>query len=680
MLEALEDRVTPTAVTPHGGPIMNHVEVENIFYGQAWNTPANQQLAAQINQFTAYLVQSPYMDMLNQYTGNGLLFGNNYAGRGSLYGSVVYEPAVSGTVKSTDIETTLIKGVLGPHGTGGGGLPALPTFNNLYIVYLPPGVSDDVAVNEGAYAYHSVIPLNVPPYNIPPDAPVPNQIQFIVAPYPGQGNAQPPYIPDPFQALTVAISHEVAESVTDPNLIWGDKYAQITKYGSGWYENTNFTAPNGQKVYGQEIGDLAQGYTGLLNGYLVQAEWSNAANGPVLPAGAVWKTVGSGSSNATGATTPGQATGPIGKPDSYQVLMNGSLSVNAAQGVLTNDTDVFHNPLQAVLVRKPYNGQLVYLAKDGSFLYVPVAGYTGRDSFTYSPSDGAIVGDTVTVTIDVTDPTTTVLGVSSTNVGAGQPVTLTATVMGMAAHSLPPQGTVTFFNGSTALGTRTLTDDTASLITMLPTGENSITAQYSGETGGDFVFNPSASKPATVIVTDPTTTVLGVASTNVGSGQSVTLTATVMNMAAHSNPPQGIVTFFNGSTALGTATLTNGTASIRTILPTGANSITVKYNGETGGNFWFNPSTSSPVTVTVSAPSGDDGGNGTGATLPPTLHTPYLLALFDQLLKGIETVNANGTETVTDNLFGFPLVSTYDGKGNLMNVTFFGLNITFLFA
>lgn len=64
----------------------------------------------------------------------------------------------------------------------------------------------------------------------------------------------------------------------------------------------------------------------------------------------------------------------------------------------------------------------------------------------------------------------------------------------------------------------------------------------------------------------------------------------------------------------------------------------------------------------------------------PTLHTPWLLALIDQLLQGIETVNANRTETVTDNFFGFPLVSTYNSAGDLVNVTFFGLDITFLFA
>ena len=62
------------------------------------------------------------------------------------------------------------------------------------------------------------------------------------------------------------------------------------------------------------------------------------------------------------------------------------------------------------------------------------------------------------------------------------------------------------------------------------------------------------------------------------------------------------------------------------------------------------------------------------------MHTPSLLALFDALLHGIEAVNGNGTETVTDSLFGSPLlVSTYDGSGDLTSVTLFGMNVTALF-
>ncbi len=65
---------------------------------------------------------------------------------------------------------------------------------------------------------------------------------------------------------------------------------------------------------------------------------------------------------------------------------------------------------------------------------------------------------------------------------------------------------------------------------------------------------------------------------------------------------------------------------------------------------------------------------------PPTLHTPPLLAFFDALLHGVETLNGNHTETVVASIFGFPLlISTYDGAGNLMSVTMFGMNVTLLF-
>jgi RHS repeat-associated protein len=67
---------------------------------------------------------------------------------------------------------------------------------------------------------------------------------------------------------------------------------------------------------------------------------------------------------------------------------------------------------------------------------------------------------------------------------------------------------------------------------------------------------------------------------------------------------------------------------------------------------------------------------------PPTLQVPPLLEFIDALLGGVETLNANGTETITDFFFGFPLfVSTFDSSGNLVSVDLFGsLDITFLFG
>lgn len=65
---------------------------------------------------------------------------------------------------------------------------------------------------------------------------------------------------------------------------------------------------------------------------------------------------------------------------------------------------------------------------------------------------------------------------------------------------------------------------------------------------------------------------------------------------------------------------------------------------------------------------------------PPILKPPPLLAFFNQLFGGIEAVNANGTETVTDSFLGFPLlVSTFDSAGNLVSVRLLGFDVTLLF-
>jgi hypothetical protein len=63
-----------------------------------------------------------------------------------------------------------------------------------------------------------------------------------------------------FDALTTVSSHEVAEAITDP------------VPGSGWYDDAN-----------GEIGDICAWQTTPLDGYVVQQEWSNAANSCVGP-------------------------------------------------------------------------------------------------------------------------------------------------------------------------------------------------------------------------------------------------------------------------------------------------------------------------------------------------------------------------------------------------------------
>lgn len=91
---------------------------------------------------------------------------------------------------------------------------------------------------------------------------------------------------------------------------------------------------------------------------------------------------------------------PSGVADQYTVAPGGTLTVDAASGVLDNDSDADANNLTAIAVTQPANGTLTLLT-DGSFTYTPNASFTGTDTFTYRPNDGTVDGNVTTVTIAV---------------------------------------------------------------------------------------------------------------------------------------------------------------------------------------------------------------------------------------------------------------------------------------
>ncbi len=94
------------------------------------------------------------------------------------------------------------------------------------------------------------------------------------------------------------------------------------------------------------------------------------------------------------------ADSPVGEADAYTVDEDTSLTVDAATGVLANDTDGDGDPLTAALVAGPTNGTLT-LNADGSFSYTPNANFSGSDSFTYTATDGTTTTDPITVSITV---------------------------------------------------------------------------------------------------------------------------------------------------------------------------------------------------------------------------------------------------------------------------------------
>src|SRR5262249_45723564 len=86
----------------------------------------------------------------------------------------------------------------------------------------------------------------------------------------------------------------------------------------------------------------------------------------------------------------------------------------------------------------------------------------------------------------------------------GQAVTFTATVVGQASGSNPPQGTVDFFDGSQLLGSVPFTNGTATLTTAtLGEGVHNITARFNGFALGAFTWSASQSNSAQVAIAAP---------------------------------------------------------------------------------------------------------------------------------------------------------------------------------
>ncbi len=114
---------------------------------------------------------------------------------------------------------------------------------------------------------------------------------------------------------------------------------------------------------------------------------------------------GSTTSNIVTATiTVNDPTGenriPVATNDSYEAQENETLNVNAALGVLANDTDADDDSLTAQIVGQPSNGS-VTLNSDGSFSYQSDSDFFGDDAFSYVASDGEATSSVGTVSIKI---------------------------------------------------------------------------------------------------------------------------------------------------------------------------------------------------------------------------------------------------------------------------------------
>jgi trimeric autotransporter adhesin len=215
------------------------------------------------------------------------------------------------------------------------------------------------------------------------------------------------------------------------------------------------------------------------------------------------------------------------------------------------------------------------------------AEYTGDANYTTSTSPAT------TVTISAISTTTTV-NYSPALPVVGQQVTLTATITPGSAFSPLPTGTVDFFNGSTLLGSATVSNDVATFnTTALVVGNNSVTAQYLGD--ANYAGSTSAVNLAAIVLAATTTTLAPLPNTRLTPFENVTLTATVAIVSPGAGTLSGHVTFFANGTSLGTANVSGGKATLSVALPIANDSITAQYSNDPN----FQSSTSTAVTAVV---------------------------------------------------------------------------------
>ncbi|MGO9564083.1 MAG: choice-of-anchor tandem repeat GloVer-containing protein [Candidatus Korobacteraceae bacterium] len=214
------------------------------------------------------------------------------------------------------------------------------------------------------------------------------------------------------------------------------------------------------------------------------------------------------------------------------------------------------------------NGSLIWSA----------AGFSSGNVFGTAAGGSARAG--VVFEANATAALTTTTSSTSPNPSAyGQPVTLTARVSCPGGASFPSGGTVTFVEHGTVLGTTAMNNGYASsTISTLKVGTAIVEAVFSG----DWNLVASTSKTVKQVVGKATTTTALASSLNPSNiGQSVTFTASVVPQ--FSGEATGTVTFYDGTTVLGSKGVKGGAAAFTTSkLTSGTHTITAAYNGSTG--------------------------------------------------------------------------------------------------
>jgi hypothetical protein len=302
-------------------------------------------------------------------------------------------------------------------------------------------------------------------------------------------------------------------------------------------------------------------------------------------------------------------------------------------------------------------------------LFVADLNGDGRPDVVDLPQSGLVPDFGVALHVGITATTTAVT--SSLNPSVyGQAVPLNATV----SSSSIPTGTVEFFDSSSDSGGATLANGSGSLDVQLGAGSHSIIAAYQGS----LKLRASASAPMNQVVNIATTTTSAVRpSLNPNPpGKVLNYSATVTGQ--YGGGAGGTVTFFDGGTPFGTASLLNGKAIYSISYPSfGVHSITATYSGD-ANNYG---STSAKalteyieyLTITKLSTSGSPSMFGQPVTFTATVTSQYgaipdgeLVTFYDgsKVLSSVPLAGGKVTYTTSSLAVGtHSIIAKYGGDG-----------------
>ena len=271
--------------------------------------------------------------------------------------------------------------------------------------------------------------------------------------------------------------------------------------------------------------------------------------------------------NGAPATTTSLASSM--NPVTFRQTVTYTATVASQSGGTLGGTVTFADGAAPIATVTLLGNQATYSTSYNSFGSHPItASYSG----VLHTAEGS---RSTTLTENVVFSSKTVLTTSGSPSFVGQPVTFTANVTSNDGP-IPDGELVKFYDGTTLLASVPLASEKATFTTStLSARKHGMKATYVGDTK----FATSTGLVTQVVELYSTTTTLTCSPNPSSFGQTVTMTATVKS--AGPNVPTGKVTFYDGTTWIGAATLSGGVATItKSNLAVGTHSITAAYGGD----------------------------------------------------------------------------------------------------